>query len=126
MFDVRFLKNPFFVPDLSARPGTDPLVVDYVLGSPDVGRYLELVSELLEFTVPRFESEGRSYLTIAVGCTGGRHRSVVVAEKLGAALSERLGLFVDVVHRDLDRVNMTGPGADPDHADGPRRGVIGS
>jgi len=126
VLDVRFLNNPFFVPELSARPGTDPEVARYVLASPGIERYLELVSALLEFTVPRFEGEGRSYLTIAVGCTGGRHRSVVVAERLSAALRERLGLFADVVHRDLDRVNMTGPAADPDHAGDAGRGGTAS
>jgi RNase adapter protein RapZ len=122
VLDVRFLKNPFFVPALSARPGTDPEVENYVLASPDIGRYLEHVHGLLGFCIPRFETEGRSYLTVAVGCTGGRHRSVVVAERVAAALRSELGLAIDVVHRDLERVNMSGPGADPDHAAAPNRG----
>jgi UPF0042 nucleotide-binding protein len=122
VLDVRFLKNPFFVPELSGRPGTDPEVEKYVLASPEIGRFLEHVHGLLGFCLPRFEAEGRSYLTVAIGCTGGRHRSVVVAERVGAALRSELGLVLDVVHRDLERVNITGPGADPDHGTAPERG----
>lgn len=122
VLDVRFLKNPFFVPELSARPGTDPEVEKYVLASPEIGRYLEHVHGLLGFCIPRFEAEGRSYLTVAIGCTGGRHRSVVVAERVAAALRSELGLAIEVVHRDLERVNMSGPGADPDHGVAEHRG----
>jgi UPF0042 nucleotide-binding protein len=122
VLDVRFLKNPYFVPELSARPGTDPQVERYVMGSPDVERYLELVSSLLTFCLPRFEEEGRSYLTVAVGCTGGRHRSVVVAERIAAILRSELGLEIEVAHRDVGRVNMSGPEADPDHAVRPSGG----
>jgi UPF0042 nucleotide-binding protein len=121
VFDVRFLKNPHFVPELSARPGTDADVQEYVLSSPDIARYLELVVSLLTFSIPRFENEGRSYLTIAVGCTGGRHRSVVVAERVVAALRAELGLDIEVSHRDVGRVNLSGTDADPDHGGSPNR-----
>ena len=86
--------------------------------SPDATAYLGYVTDLLAFCIPRFESEGRSYLTLGIGCTGGRHRSVVLAEKLAATLRDRLGLTIDVAHRDLHRVNLAGPEGDPDH--GPR------
>jgi UPF0042 nucleotide-binding protein len=115
VFDVRFLKNPHFVAELRRLPGTDAEVRRYVLESGDAGQYLKIVEELLAFSIPRFESEGRSYLTIGVGCTGGRHRSVVIAGELARALTERLGISADLVHRDLDRVNMSGPAGDPDH-----------
>jgi RNase adapter protein RapZ len=115
VFDVRFLKNPHFVPTLRPLPGTDPEVRRYVLETGDGAAYVKLVVELLVFSIPRFESEGRSYLTIAIGCTGGRHRSVVIAAEVTRALAERLGISGDLVHRDLDRVNMSGPGGDPDH-----------
>lgn len=124
VLDVRFLKNPHFVAELRALPGTDPQVRSYVLESGDAGAYLELASNLLAFSIPRFEGEGRSYLTVAIGCTGGRHRSVVMAAELGRTLSERLGISGEVVHRDLDRVNMSGPGGDPDHGPVPQTGGV--
>lgn len=116
LFDVRFLQNPYFVAELKDLPGTTPDVQKYVLDQADSQAFLERVSSLLEFCLPRFEAEGKSYLTVAIGCTGGRHRSVVMADQLGSILSKRLGLAIDVVHRDVDRVRMTGPAADPDHA----------
>ena len=122
VFDVRFLKNPHFVAELRPLPGTHPDVRRYVLETDDAPAYLKLVEELLAFSIPRFEAEGRSYLTIAVGCTGGRHRSVVLAAELARALTERLGISGDLVHRDLDRVNMSGPGGDPDHGPSPAGG----
>jgi UPF0042 nucleotide-binding protein len=115
VFDVRFLKNPYFVPELQALPGTHPEVRRYVFETEDATAYTKLVEELVAFSIPRFEREGRSYLTVAIGCTGGRHRSVAIAERLGKTLRERLGLSMEVVHRDLDRVNMSGPEGDPDH-----------
>lgn len=121
LFDVRFLENPHFVPELRELPGTSSAVKEFVLAQPDARGFLERVAALLEFCLPRFEREGKSYLTVAVGCTGGRHRSVVVTDELGALLTKRLGVAIDVVHRDVDRVRMSGPGADPDHAAIPQR-----
>jgi RNase adapter protein RapZ len=100
--DVRFLPNPHWVPELRPLPGTDDQVRDYVEGQPAYGPFLERVHALLDATVPGYVAEGKSYLTVAVGCTGGHHRSVVVAEALGAYFRER-GLPVIVVHRDVDR-----------------------
>ena len=114
VIDVRFLDNPYFVPQLSKLPGTNPAVKDYVLSSDGTTEFLELSGKLLEFCLPRFEREGKSYLTIGVGCTGGRHRSVVVAEQLAERLRSRTGLPMDVIHRDVDRVTITGKGGDPD------------
>ena len=115
LFDVRFLDNPYFVPELRDLPGTTEAVKKFVLTQPDSLGFLERVGALLEFCLPRFEREGKSYLTVAIGCTGGRHRSVVMTDELGSRLSQRLGVTIDVVHRDVDRVRMVGPGADPDH-----------
>jgi RNase adapter protein RapZ len=116
LFDVRFLDNPHFVPELRDLPGTAEAVKKFVLAQPDSHGFLERVGSLLEFCLPRFEREGKSYLTVAVGCTGGRHRSVVITDELGALLRKRVGVAIDVVHRDVDRVRMSGPGGDPDHA----------
>jgi len=114
VLDVRFLDNPYFVPQLSKLPGTNPAVRDYVLASDGAGEFLDVSGKLLEFCLPRFEREGKSYLTIGVGCTGGRHRSVVLSEQLAERLRKRIGLPIDVIHRDVDRVTITGKGGDPD------------
>jgi UPF0042 nucleotide-binding protein len=105
MFDVRFLANPHFVPELKAHTGEDPAVRDYVLADKRAGPLLEHLTGLLKFAVPAYEQEGRSYLTIAVGCTGGRHRSVVVVGELAKALRAE-GRAVEVRYRDV-----TGEGA---------------
>ncbi len=103
VLDVRFLPNPFFVGSLRAMSGLDAAVREYVLGTPDAQTFGEKAIEFLEFCLPRYEREGKSYLTIAVGCTGGRHRSVVLAESLSKDLAEKTGLGIEVVHRDIMR-----------------------
>jgi UPF0042 nucleotide-binding protein len=102
LFDVRFLPNPHWVPELRSHPGTDPEVRDYVRGSDLYGAYLERLEALLEVSLPGYVAEGKSYLTIAVGCTGGHHRSVVVAEEIAAWIRAR-GLPTVLVHRDVER-----------------------
>ena len=102
VLDVRFLPNPYFVPELKPFPGTEPRVRDFVLGQEDAGRFLEKVEDLAGFLIPRYRAEGKTYLTVAIGCTGGRHRSVAIA----AELAERLGkrdIPVRVWHRDVDK-----------------------
>jgi len=116
VLDARFLKNPHFVPGLRELSGLDEPVRSYVLESEESPAFLRLASDLLEFCLPRYEREGRSYLTVAIGCTGGRHRSVTLAEELSSQVGARLSLEVEVVHRDVERVKLSGPGADPDHA----------
>jgi UPF0042 nucleotide-binding protein len=103
VFDVRFLPNPYFVPGLRSLSGLDSVVGEFVLGNPDCWTFAQMTMNLLTFCVPRFEAEGKSYLTIAVGCTGGRHRSVALAEWFAARLQEHLKLEVDRQHRDLGR-----------------------
>jgi UPF0042 nucleotide-binding protein len=100
--DVRFLPNPHWVPELRALPGTDERVRGYVEQQEAYEPFLDRVNALLDVTVPGFVAEGKSYLTVSVGCTGGHHRSVVVAEALGAYFRDR-GLPVVVVHRDVER-----------------------
>ncbi len=102
VFDVRFLPNPHWVPDLRPFPGTEPAVREYVQGSELYAPFIERVEALLDLTLPGYVAEGKSYLTIAIGCTGGHHRSVVVAEELGAWIGTR-GLPTSVVHRDVGR-----------------------
>ena len=100
VFDVRFLPNPHWKPDLRPKTGTDPEVSLFVLDNPDTSEFLERVVELLRFLAPRYRKEGKSYLTIAVGCTGGRHRSVAVSEELSRRLSDHR-VEVSVYHRDV-------------------------
>jgi RNase adapter protein RapZ len=118
VLDVRFLDNPYFVPHLSKLPGTSVAVRDYVLGSDGTSELMEHAGKLLEFCLPRFAREGKSYLTVGIGCTGGRHRSVVVAEALAQRLRQQTGLPIDVLHRDVDRVTIAGKGGDPDGGHG--------
>jgi Predicted P-loop-containing kinase len=103
VFDVRFLTNPYYVPDLKPLSGLQTPVKEYVLGQPMAGRFLELVMELLQLTVPAYRSEGKSRLTIALGCTGGYHRSIVLAEELAERLRSLGGTSVAVFHRELER-----------------------
>jgi RNase adapter protein RapZ len=102
VFDVRFLANPFFRPELKSKSGTDAQVVDFVMGQEDSRQLITEIRRFLEFVMPRYEREGKSYLTLAIGCTGGRHRSVVIAEATGKMI-EGMGHSVRTVHRDLER-----------------------
>jgi UPF0042 nucleotide-binding protein len=90
VFDVRFLKNPYFIPELKRVPGTEAPVRDFVLALPETEEFLQRTLDLLRYVVPKYEQEGKSYLTIAFGCTGGMHRSVVLAEHVAAALDATL------------------------------------
>ncbi len=101
VFDVRFLRNPHYVPELRPRTGRDPEVRDYVEADPAFGPWFERLTELLRPLLPRFEDEGKSYLTVAIGCTGGRHRSVTVAERLAAWFTAQ-GRRAELRHRDLE------------------------
>lgn len=102
VIDVRFLRNPHYVPTLRLLTGRDAPVGDFIAADPDFARFLERLCDWLAPLLPRYESEGKSYLTIAVGCTGGRHRSVYVAERLAAWL-RRTGRSVGLGHRDIER-----------------------
>jgi len=100
VFDARFLPNPNFVPRLKRQTGGDPGVVRFLRKQPETGDYLKRIIGLVGWVLPRHEREGRTYLTIAVGCTGGRHRSVMIANQIGAAVKQK-GFPVRVYHRDL-------------------------
>jgi len=103
VFDVRFLTNPHWDERLRPLTGLDEPVRHFVLGEPDALKFVTMTGELLEFLVPRYAAEGKAYLTVAVGCTGGRHRSVVVAEELAARLRGLPGIEVSVRHRDMEK-----------------------
>jgi UPF0042 nucleotide-binding protein len=103
VFDVRFLTNPYWVPDLKPLSGlTDP-VRDFVLAQPAAGRFLELVEELLALTTPAYRSEGKARLVVALGCTGGYHRSIALAEELARRLRAGGQESVTLFHRELER-----------------------
>jgi len=102
VFDCRFLPNPHWVPELQPLTGLDEPVQAYILGQPETAVFVEKLDDLLQFLVPALLREGRSYLVIAIGCTGGRHRSVVVAEDLARRLRAE-GHSLHVHHRDIDR-----------------------
>jgi len=103
MFDVRFLKNPHWVPTLRPLTGKDPAVAAYIRRQPMARTAIKKLSSLLHWMVPLYVQEGKSYLTVAVGCTGGKHRSVYVAEALKRELSDVKGVSIKVAHRDLVR-----------------------
>ncbi|HJN45255.1 MAG: RNase adapter RapZ [Acidobacteria bacterium] len=101
LFDVRFLPNPYFVTGLRALTGKDPAVRDYVVAADATGPFLQMTTELLKFLVPKYTTEGKSYLTIGIGCTGGRHRSVAVVEQLKTRLASISGVRWRMKHRDI-------------------------
>ncbi|MGH9762616.1 MAG: RapZ C-terminal domain-containing protein, partial [Blastocatellia bacterium] len=102
LLDVRFLPNPHFIPELRKFNGMDRPVIDYLEKSGEVQEAISRFTDLLAYLLPRFEREGKSYLTIGIGCTGGRHRSVMVAESLKKELIE-LGHKATVTHRDIEK-----------------------
>lgn len=102
VFDVRFLPNPHFVPEFHDKTGLDPKVAAYVKGFPQTEEFLAKVSDLMLYLMPHYVKEGKSYLTVAFGCTGGQHRSVMMAEEMTRRLA-KAGYQVKAVHRDMPR-----------------------
>ena len=102
VFDVRFLPNPHFVPGLRRFTGKDPKVRRYIRSFPQTGEFLKRIEGLLIYLIPHYIREGKSYLTIAIGCTGGKHRSVMLGEAIKKAL-EKHSYSAKVVHRDIDK-----------------------
>jgi UPF0042 nucleotide-binding protein len=100
VFDVRFLPNPHFVPEFRKKTGLDPKVAGYVRGFPQTGEFLDRVTKLMLYLLPHYVKEGKSYLTVAFGCTGGQHRSVMMAEEMSKRLKEA-GYQVKALHRDI-------------------------
>ncbi len=102
VFDVRFLPNPHFVPEFRNKTGLDPGVADYVRGFPQTGEFLDRVTDLMLYLLPHYVEEGKSYLTIGFGCTGGQHRSVMMVEEIARRL-KAAGYEVKALHRDMPR-----------------------
>jgi RNase adapter protein RapZ len=102
VFDVRFLPNPHFVPEFRKKTGLDPKVAAYVCGFPQTGEFLGKVTSLMLYLLPHYVQEGKSYLTVAFGCTGGQHRSVMMAEEMSQRL-KKAGYQVKTLHRDIVR-----------------------
>jgi len=102
MFDCRFLPNPYWDEELRSHSGLDPQVRAFVLDRPETSEFLDKLDDLLSMLIPAYIKEGKSYLTVAMGCTGGRHRSVVLAEELARRLGDH-GMPTTVFHRDVDR-----------------------
>lgn len=102
LFDVRFLPNPNFVHQMKVLTGNDPEAMEYVMSSPEAKVFLDRLMDLLDLLIPLYEKEGKSYLTIGIGCTGGRHRSVAIANRLRDLLREK-GHLISVRHRDVDQ-----------------------
>lgn len=101
LFDVRFLPNPYFVPELKPLKGTEKAVSDFVLSRSETTDFLRHFSALLDFLIPNYIKEGRSYLVIGIGCTGGQHRSPVIAEKIAVHISQSYNIKPEIVHRDI-------------------------
>jgi UPF0042 nucleotide-binding protein len=101
-FDVRFLANPHYEADLRELTGKDPRVVEYIARDGRLDEFYERLHALLDFLLPQYVSEGKAHLVIAIGCTGGRHRSVAIAEHLAARYRDSDELDVAIEHRDID------------------------
>jgi UPF0042 nucleotide-binding protein len=100
VFDVRFLPNPNFIDELKDLTGNDPKIVEYMNGFPETEEMIDRMASMLEYLFPRYIREGKSYCTVAIGCTGGRHRSVMLSTELAGRL-EKLGYEVNLIHRDV-------------------------
>jgi UPF0042 nucleotide-binding protein len=102
-FDVRFLPNPHYESELRDLTGLDDAVIAYVEGSDGIAEFYERLTPLFDYLLPKYVQEGKAHLTVGIGCTGGRHRSVVIAEHLARVYASRGDLLVDVVHRDVQK-----------------------
>ncbi len=103
MFDVRFLPNPHYEPELRPQTGEDPAVVEFINRDGELDAFYQRLHPLLDYLLPQYLAEGKAHLVLAVGCTGGRHRSVAIAEHLGARYGDARDYLVEVVHRDVEK-----------------------
>ncbi len=107
VFDVRFLPNPYYVDELRPMSGNDPEIRDYVMGNEKAGEFLDKLTDLLEFLIPNYIIEGKTQLVIGIGCTGGKHRSVTLANALFARLSQAESYGIRIEHRDIGKDAIT-------------------
>jgi UPF0042 nucleotide-binding protein len=103
LFDVRFLPNPHYEPEMRLLTGLDPRVQEYVNTGGALDEFYEHLYPMLDYLLPQYLAEGKSHLVVAVGCTGGRHRSVTITESLGERFKDTPDYVIEVVHRDIDR-----------------------
>ena len=103
IFDVRFLPNPFYIDELKTKTGMDQEVSDYVLSFPEAGEFLDKLTDMISFLIPNYVKEGKYRLVIGIGCTGGKHRSVTLANKLYERLKDRGDYGLTLVHKDIGR-----------------------
>jgi len=108
VLDVRFVPNPYFIPELRPQTGLDPSVAAFVLQRDEAQTFLQHAQNFLQFLVPHYRAEGKCYFTVAIGCTGGRHRSVALAQQVAQSIAGT-GVAVDVRHRDIDRDTQVSP-----------------
>lgn len=108
VFDVRFLPNPYYIEELKPKTGNDKEIQDYVLSFEEASVFLNKVEDLIEFLIPNYITEGKNQLVIAVGCTGGKHRSVTLANKLGEKIAAEQKYSVKIEHRDIYKDSLRG------------------
>ena len=102
VFDARFLPNPYYVEELRGHTGLDECVSEYVMKYEQSNQFLKMMSDMIDFLLPQFVEEGKKHLVIAIGCTGGKHRSVTLVEELNKYLKSK-GNYVEAIHRDYKR-----------------------
>ncbi|MDR0948611.1 MAG: RNase adapter RapZ [Lachnospiraceae bacterium] len=102
IFDVRFLPNPFYVDELKHKTGLDQSVQDYVMSFPEAGQFMSKLEDMIEFLIPCYRKEGKYQLIIAIGCTGGKHRSVTLADELYSRLETNRNFGIKITHRDMN------------------------
>ena len=102
LFDVRFLPNPYFIPELKPLKGTDNAIYDFVIKNKETEEFFEHITRLMDFLIPNYIREGRAYLIIGIGCTGGRHRSPVIVREIARHIYEKHGIKPNVIHRDIE------------------------
>ena len=108
VFDVRFLPNPYYVEGLRAKTGNDKEIQDYVMQFQEANVFLDKLEDMLEFLIPNYITEGKNQLVISIGCTGGKHRSVTLANELYKRLSEKKGYGLKIEHRDIGKDALRG------------------